>query len=265
MHINSISCGQGAPSLFLLVLAGEGYFPADVVIVADTGWETDMLWSNGQRSDAKDFFFQVTKPLAESYGLSAAFVRSSRRNGTPYPPIPEMQLPGKEDIPFFGSKGGRLHQSCTSKWKIQAIRQELRRRGATTATSYLGLTLDEVHRLKPNDVEWEDLAWPLVGYPTRDNWIRRYRRADANEALAKRNIPYIVYSQCDGCPHKDYARWMNNRPETVAELAVFEAQWQGQQYLTNRRKPLPEALMDMMNGNSSNGQLDLCDNGYCFQ
>ena len=43
MHIKSISCGQGAPSLFLIVMAGEGMFPADVVIVADTGWENDML------------------------------------------------------------------------------------------------------------------------------------------------------------------------------------------------------------------------------
>ncbi len=265
MHINSISCGQGAPSLFLIVLAGEGYFPADVVVVADTGWETDMLWSDGRRTGAKEFFDQVTKPLAENYGIPAVFVRSLKKDGTPYPPIPEMQLPGKEDLPLFGSRGGRLLQSCTSKWKIQAIRQEIRRRGAKTATTYLGLTMDETHRIKPNNVQWEQLEWPLIGYPSRNAWSKNYYRANVNGELEKRKIPYLVTTQCDGCPHKNYFRWSNNTPEKIEELTLFESQWKGEQFLTSKRKPLPEALKEMKSNYSSKDQFDFCESGYCFQ
>ncbi|MBU1682924.1 hypothetical protein KJ742_03180 [Patescibacteria group bacterium] len=263
--IESISCGQGAPSLFLIVLAGEGYFHADVVVVADTGWETDMLWSTGKRTDSKIFFENITKPLSESFGIQAVFVRSKRKDGTEYPPIPDMQHPGKEDIPLFGSEGGRLRQTCTSKWKIQAIRQELRRQGAKSAITYLGLTLDEVHRIKPNNVKWEQLSWPLIGYPIRDNWTKKFRRFEINKELMKRNIPFLITSQCDGCPHKDYFRWKNNSQEKITELAKFERRWEGKQFLTSCRKPLPEALIEMENQVTKNNTLDFCENGYCFQ
>ena len=265
LHIESISCGQGAPSLFLIILAGEGYFKADVVIVADTGWEIDMLWSDGKRTDAKSFFEIVTKPLAESYGIPAVFVRSQKKDGTKYPPLPEMQYPGKEDIPLYGSKGGRLRQTCTSKWKIQAIRQELRRRGANSAITYLGLTVDEVQRIKPNNVKWEQLSWPLIGYPKRENWNKEFRRIDINEDLERRNIPYLVTSQCDGCPHKNYFRWKNNTQEKIKELTEFESRWNGTQFLTDKRKPLPEALEEMKNNISKKESLDFCESGYCFQ
>lgn len=175
-HLHCVSCGQGAPSLFMIVQAGEGKFPCDVVITADTGWENDMLWNTGERTTAKEFFERVTKPLAKSYGIDAAFVRTLDKDGNPYEPIPvamarkqtlagSEQYPGKNyglDIPMYGSQGGRLSQSCTSKWKIQGINQELRRRGAETATTYLGLHLDEVRRVKPAQAEWFRHGWPLI-------------------------------------------------------------------------------------------------------
>jgi len=265
MHINSISCGQGAPSLFLIVLAGERYFPADVVITADTGWETDMLWSTGERTDAKEFFERVTKPLAQSYGIPAVFVRSLKKDGSQYPDLAEGNSPGKEDIPMFGSEGGRLSQSCTSKWKKKAMRQELRRRGAKTATSHLGLTLSETHRMKPNDVKWESLSWPLIGFPVRQEWDRGWYRASVNEELERRGIPYLVTTQCDGCPHKDLFRWNNNTPQMLDELEQYESQWNGAQYLTRYCIPLREAIEKMKEQKPDETLFDVCENGYCFQ
>jgi len=93
MHINSISCGQGAPSLFLIVAAAElRLFDATIVIVADTGWENDMLWNNGRRTDARTFFEDVTQPLAEEYGMQAAFVRSLDKHGRAYPVLQDAQF-----------------------------------------------------------------------------------------------------------------------------------------------------------------------------
>lgn len=285
-HVNAISCGQGAPSLFLIVMAGEGMFPCDHIVVADTGWERDMLWNTGRRTDAKTFFEEVTKPLAESYGMTVAFSRVRDKNGKEYLPIPEHVLDKQKlasteeftspyygiDIPVFGSQGGRINQSCTSKWKVSAIRQELRRKGATSVTTYLGLHRTEIHRCKPSDVNWVKHAWPLidmmesedgvVGMGIGDTWDREkiYKEMD------KREIPYVVSSECDGCPHKNWERWKRTSPETIEELSLFESSFNGEFFLTGKLKPLKEALKEMEEENRLPmiEMIDACDSGYCF-
>lgn len=281
-HLNVISCGQGAPSLFLIVMAGEGLFPADVVIVADTGWENDMLWSNGDRTSSTVFFNEVTRPLAQKYGIDAVMVRSLREDGSQYPPIPEfiesmaadpdrLDLSASIDIPLFGSNGGRLKQSCTSKWKIQAIRQEIRRRGADTALTALGLHRAESHRIKPSSVKWDLSAWPLVDLmQTRDGGSasmgigRTWNRAEIDRKLTLRSVPFLVSTECDGCPHKNYSRWRDLSQETIDDLARFEARFSGNYFLTSYRRPLKDAIGLMAANYPENTLFDMCESGYCF-
>lgn len=259
MNINSISCGQGAPSIYLIVAAGSGVFPADIVVVADTGDENDMLWSTGKRTTAKEFFQAVTKPLAEEFGLESAFVRTQDKKGVPLPDIHlDQRLNGKVeiDLPMFGSRGGRLHQSCTNKYKTRAIRQELKRCGAKTATSNLGITMDEVERIRPNkDVKWETLAWPLV-------MIEKLYRVTIIKRLEEMNIPYLISSECDRCPHKDWPRWERTSPETIQDVAKWESQFNGDYFLTEYRIPLLEAI-ELMKSRQPLGLPDICG-GVCF-
>lgn len=284
MHINSISCGQGAPSLFLIIMAGEGMFPAEVVVAADTGWENDCLWSTGERTTNKEFFERVTKPLAERYGLQAYFSRSLDKNKEPYLPIPDSiltkrPLAGSEqfpspiygyDIPVFGSEGGRLKQSCTSKWKIQAIHQTLRRLGAKTSRTAIGLHHDEIHRVKPSQVQWDSLCWPLIdltqsedGSPVSMGIGRTWGRQDIQDEMNSRGIPYLVTTECDGCPHKNWERWKRTSPHTIKNLSALEASWQGEFFLTSERIPLLDALKVIQEKNAD-GVDDVCDSGYCF-
>jgi len=283
MHINSISCGQGAPSLALIVMAGNGLFPAEVVITADTGWENDMLWSTGERTTAKEFFERVTKPLAQRYGINAAFVRTLDKDGQSYDPIPvsitrKRPLGGSIDIPLYGSDGGRLFQACTSKWKIQAIHQELRRRGANTAVCAIGLHRGESHRVKPSQAQWIKHTWPLLDWgedsdgEMHDLGIgREYSREQSQDVLTKLTIPYLVTTECDGCPHKDWARWSRTSPETLAKLAEFEKQFKGEFFLTNTLLPLPEGIAALkkkkpqrQRTQGGNTLFDSCDSGFCF-
>lgn len=277
--INSISCGQGAPSVFLIHLAGRGLFPCDVVIVADTGNENDMLWNTGQRTTAHEYFLKVTKPLAESYGIDAAFVRAVDKDGQEIPPIHEDQkyLGGKYvngifehnskieiDMPLFGSDGGRLRQSCTAKWKKAAIRQELRRRGATHANVHLGLTADEPHRIKQSREKWEVLKWPLV-FTRRENGSRGWGRQAIMDEMEAMGTPYIKRSQCDFCPHKNLQRWKDSSEETIMAAQEFEQSiGHGVFFLTATRVPLKEALAQMEKKQPSKSLFDLCDSGYCF-
>ena len=265
-HINSISCGQGAPSVFLIWLAGQGLFPCDVVIVADTGNENDMLWSNGRRTDARTFFNGVTKPLAEKNGMDAAFVRAVDKSKQPIPALHLDQRYNDKveiDMPLFGSNGGRLRQSCTDKWKKRAIKQELRRRGAKTATVRLGLMVDELHRVKQSKTIWETLDWPLV-MTLREGGKRGWRRGEIQAEMKRLNIPYVVRSQCDYCPHKNLFRWRTSSPETVQAAADWENEvGKGDFYLTSHRIPLFDAI-DLMESRQSIGMFDACDSGFCF-
>lgn len=262
MHINAISCGQGAPSLYMIVQAGQKVFPATHVIVADTGDENDMLWSNGRRSTAREYFEAITRPLAEEFGLIAEFVRAVDKNKKPLPPLHEAQVlesgdkGNKIDMPLFGSRGGRLRQSCTSKYKVAAIRQQLRRWGAKTATTAIGFTVSEAHRMKPDDVKWCIKTYPLIE--------QRIHRATAIHRLTDMEIPYLITTECDKCPHKDWARWKRTSENAVQEAARFEETFNGEFFLTPLRIPLNEALAEMGSEDRVQMMLSECSSEYCF-
>lgn len=243
--------------MYLLWLAGQRRIPSTISITADTGGELDMLWSTGRRSTAKEFFKEVTFPLAQELGLKAVFVRSRNKNGKPLPPIEEAHLSGGFlDIPLFGDEGGRLMQSCTQKFKVAAIRQAARRRGATSMNSAIGLTMDEVRRMKVSDVKWHTHYYPYI-------YELKLYRSEILEQLNKLGIPYLVTSQCDVCPHNDQFRWSNHTPETIARATSFEHYFMGDGlYLTQYRIPLDQALkkMDKLDQPSLFG----CpEGGYC--
>jgi hypothetical protein len=275
----------------MIVMVGLGKFHADCVIVADTGWENDMLLNTGERMTAGQFFEKVTKPLASEYGIDAYFVRVVNKDGYPYAPIPDAilhkralagsaEFPGKLyglDVPFFGSDGGQLNQACTSKWKKGAIHQQLRRLGATTATCSIGYHLGEAHRMKPSSDKWVKFNWPLVDCAEGDiggiigmGINERLRRQDCYDRLDKAGIPYIITTQCDGCPHKDWPRWERTSQENLAELARFESQLVdsdgGRFYLTSYREPLLYALPKMRRDyeKKRGDMFDVCDSGFCF-
>lgn len=143
-------------------------------------------------------------------------------------------------------------QYCTGKYKIRAIRQELRRKGAFTARVAIGLTLAETERMKLSDVKWCENYWPLID-------LKMYRNQCQDE-LTKRGIPFLVSTQCDMCPHKDRARWERTSPEMIDKIAVIEAKLPGL-YFTDQRIPLKKAIKNMP---SQASLFDSCDSGYCF-
>jgi len=122
----------------------------------------------------------------------------------------------------------------------------------------MGITLEEVHRMKPSDVQWNDNAYPLV----MNDENMRFHRASCIKHLEDRNIPYLVTTECDGCPHKDPARWRRTSKDTLKEVAEWEEQFGGEYFLTRSCIPLLEAVQGMEDGESM--AFDSCDSGYCF-
>lgn len=267
-----ISNGMGAPSMYQLVLAAEGKLKSNVSITADTGSENDRLLSNGIRITAKEYFNTIIEPYAKDHKIHSYFVRARDKNGDELPPIIELLRKGiTAGVPLFGSNGGRLLQSCTSKYKIAAIRQQLRRMRYNKAQIALGLTYNELHRMKDADVKWCENVFPLIDIGIND-YAMRTRESFYSE-LDKRGIPYMLSSECDNCPHQDYTRWIRKTPETIDGLAIAEAKFDGL-FFTDKRLPLKQAIRLMekeYKEKLKQGELfdegvphDLCEPGYCY-
>jgi hypothetical protein len=272
MHIEVISNGLGGPSMYLLWLAAQGKIPATISITADTGSELDLLWSDGQRGSAADFFEHHVQPLAKVWGIEAYFVRARDGKGNDMPSIEEythqMVDAGKLThikMPLFGSNGGRLRQPCTGRWKITAIHQQARRLGATSMRTHQGIHTQELHRVKGihigkidglntyRDVEGTISKGPNKGKPRIAKWLTHcyplidfnMNRARIQQELDALDLPYVKYSQCDMCPHQNLARWNQRSPERIQEIALLEAKFNGEFFFTDRRIPLLAALEQM--------------------
>lgn len=254
MHLESISNGFGSQSMALLVLRKRKIVRGDISMSADTGSEFDCLWSNGRRTDARTFFEEVIAPYCRDIGIKAVFVRTRDKKGNAYPPLHEAMLAMVNDsprfVPLFGSEGGRLMQQCTDRWKVRAMLQEARRRGAGTMRAAIGLHCEEMGRVKGRWVGKSKLDGFNTFRCTERDWLTKHyplidlkmTRQDCRELCDEEGLLYIVGSQCNMCPHKNRERWERDLPSTLAWAAEIESRFGGNFFLTDKRIPLMQAL-----------------------
>lgn len=240
MHLESISNGLGAPSLLLLIMAIRREIPATVSISADTGWENDRLWNTGRRSTNQQYFDEVIVPLCGGTHVTPFFSRSVDKHKLQFPTLREQVLRdadggGHSGVPLFGSRGGRMQQTCTDKMKIRACRQEARRLGAVTNCNAQGIHSMEADRrikgrfltmrdgwgiyqtgVKDKDGKFHELKWMTHYYPFVDLGMDREQ---IYKSVEREGVPYLISSECDLCPHKDLARWERTSPEVIEDGA----------------------------------------------
>lgn len=284
MSVNAIANGLGSQSMYLVVLAAEGRIPCRYSITADTGAEDDCLWSTGERSTAREYFDRVVKPYCVDHGIDARFVRARNKYGKEITDlvthVRTITAAGKAPaVPLFGSKGGRLMQGCTQKWKIVAIHQEARRLGAKRLRTAQGIHFGEAaRRMKGRflrDEEgwsiyqevikfkggYKDVKWCTHFYPLVD---LRLKREDVRKILTEKGIPFLESSECDHCPHKDLPRWQRTAPDKLVEIAALEASFKGEWFFTSERVPLLQAIEQMKQRKEAQVEADFgCGNSYC--
>lgn len=276
-HINYVANGMGSQSMYLLYLASQQRIKATVSITADTGWETDCDLMTGEKTTAADFFKKYIQPFGKKHGIPAFFVRTVDRNKKPIPSLQDY-LEAKKTvggIPAFGSNGGRNRQTCTDKWKIRAMRQQLRRLGARTARSAQGILYEE----RPRRVKGSYVG-NLDGFDTYRMELQRHShyyplvdmqmtRKDVRAEMDRLGLPYLISSECNGCPHADKWRWLRRSPETIEKTSVLESSWNGEYFLTDKRRPLKDVIAEFKQTDIDQGNLFQddtgfdCTGGYC--
>lgn len=256
-----VSLGWGVQSFALAAMSALGVLPkVDAAIHADTTHE---------RSETYEFARRWT-PWLEERGVKVITVKgkvarlaSVRNDATASVMIPAFTAWEN------GESSGQLRRQCTHDWKIMPIRRWLRANGhASNIEQWLGITLDEVQRMKPSGVQYITNAYPFI-----EMLDRPWTRGMVMRWLQDNDLEIPAKSACVFCPYHDRAGWreikMSGNGDWQKALEVDESirdKRPGYQaYLIPDRIPLHEA--DFRN-EADHGQLSLWDSeeceGMCF-
>lgn len=260
-----LNLGAGVQSSVLLLMActGEleerGIEPPEVAVFADTQDEpSDVLeWLPLLRMEAHRAGIKLVEGTAGNIREDVLAVTTGDRKRVSNPPLFVQDAKGQKQM---------IPRGCTRDYKIRVIRKELRALGygpKRPVVSYMGLTTDEVERMKPSDVAWQSISYPLI-----DLGMSRH---DCELWLQRNGFPPAPKSACVICPMRSDAGWRQmkiERPDEFARAAAFDRAVRtglpgldGPAFLHESLEPLDE--VDLSNA-EDRGQLSLCEVGGCW-
>lgn len=253
--IDILSLGAGVQSSTVLLMSHVGELPPlDCAIFADTGWESKAVYDHLAWLEQT-----VSIPI---HRVSAGNIRddhlgSKERDGM------------RTTIPFFvdagGETEGRTFRKCTKEYKIipmnTFVRRELlglakgQKATAKAVRKWLGISVDEIQRMRPAREHWQVNHYPLVE--------RRITRLMCLDWCEDHGFPQPPRSSCLGCPfHRDpeWRRLKRTDPDGFADAVRFDEQMRhnaamsGTAYLHRSLVPLDQ--VDFRN-DLDRGQLTL--------
>lgn len=186
-----LSLGAGVQSSTLLVLAAHGRIPTfDAAIFSDTGWEPAAVYKHLDRLTG----------IAERAGIPIVRVGAGHIRNDALDPSHRFA-----SMPLFtlGPNGerGMARRQCTTEYKIKPIKKEVRRRlgyphpkrvpAWVYAQMAIGISLDEIGRVRDSDVRYMRNTYPLLDL--------RWRRSDCQAFLATQGLGDTPRSSCVGC------------------------------------------------------------------
>ena len=199
MKLRILSLGAGVQSSALAMLIEQGKIPmVDAAIFADVGAEPRevMEWLDWLKTKVSYPIYVVQwRNLKEDLNLMA--------NGK-YKKVP---------IPIFTlsseGKKGMNRRACTSDYKIKPVTQKIRellgltkgekRKSGTEVELLMGISTDEVQRMKTNQINYFKNVYPLIDM--------RWNRAKCIEWFNQEYNKTPPRSACTFCPFHSNEEW----------------------------------------------------------
>lgn len=223
---NVISLGAGVQSSTMALMAAKGAITPmpDAAIFADTQGEPASVyrWLDWLEQQLP---FTVHRVAAGSLAAKTLEMRTTK----------DGRLYSQTNIPVFtlsptGAKGKIPFRSCTAHFKLRPLLKRLKqicgvkKRNPTNdndlipnVTSWIGISVDELQRMKPSRNWWVKNRWPLVEM--------RFTRQRCHEWMRDNGFPEPPRSACVFCPFHNNAEWRrlkNDEPEEFAKAVQFE-------------------------------------------
>jgi hypothetical protein len=199
MELNLISLGAGVQSSVMALMAKHGELGPmpDGAIFSDTGAEPDDVydWLDWLEDQLP---FPVYRVMHKE-GLTKALEDATR--GATHIANP----------PFYTEKDGEsgiLRRKCTTDFKITPINKKVRellglkpkqRTSGEMAIQWIGISLDEIQRMRESREKYTTHIFPLVE--------KRMRRGDCKEWMKRNDYPEPPRSACVYCPYHSNHEW----------------------------------------------------------
>lgn len=250
---NFLSLGAGVQSstLALMAACGEIKPMPDAAIFADTQAEPANVykWLDWLETQLPFPVHRVTKGSLTEASLTLR--KRTRSEGAPY---------AKSLIPAYvlgpGGELGIMGRSCTYDYKLLQLLKKQRqlagiKRGQKECivTSWIGISFDEIQRMKMSREPWVQHRHPLIE--------KKMRRDDCIRWMNDNGFPQPPRSACVYCPfhsNKEWKRLRDEEPHEFARAVKFEKDLQkikkesqnmrGVPYLHPQRIPLDQVDLD---------------------
>lgn len=208
-HFISLGAGVQSSTMALMAAHGELSPMPDAAIFADTQAEPKAVyeWLDWLEKQLPFPVYRVTHGSLKNDMLQKRPNRKYRRL----------------DIPAFIVDGGKvvglINRACTRDYKIRPIDKKVReliglrpgQRAPTevVVTQWIGISRDEVQRMKPSRMKYVQNRWPLVD--------RGMRRHDCLLWMERNGYGRPPRSACTFCPYHSNAEWLSLTDEERQE------------------------------------------------
>lgn len=243
LRVLSLGAGVQSSTMALMAARGDiGPMP-DVAVFADTGWEPQAVydwldWLTAQLP------FPVIRARRDGPDLGALALMLASG---------EQPLKGSPAIPPYHlhNPTGMFPKQCSKEFKTRVVGKEIRRllgldpkqraSASVTVEQWIGISRDEVQRVKNAEQSFVVNRWPLIE--------AGMSRGDCLQWMQERQYPLPPRSSCVFCPFKRNDEWRHLRdqqPDDWKRAVEFDAAirtmpgLEGECYLHRDRVPLSE-------------------------
>ena len=263
LHVLSLGAGVQSSTLALLAAQGKVTPMPDFAVFADTLAEPEGVyrWLAEIRPQLPFPVHIVSHGNLEKDSIEV--VRSKK--GHTYL---------KAGIPAFTTNdtgdGGMLWRKCTADYKVMVIRRFIKKRRESKdqpVIQWMGISLDEVHRMRKSEVPWMTNRYPLVE-------DLRWTRHSCLTWWKENGMPAPPRSACVFCPYHSDREWLrlkDEEPEDFARAVRYERDLQAAALRSDAFKETPFlhrslVTLDKVDLDPNRDQIDMFGNeceGMC--
>jgi 3'-phosphoadenosine 5'-phosphosulfate sulfotransferase (PAPS reductase)/FAD synthetase len=215
-----LSLGAGVQSSTLALMIEKGEVPmVDAAIFADTMAEPKEVYDHLTWLEK-----QLSYPIYKVSGGDLTQDSINNAEGKGRWNFVEVPLFTKNNET---GKKGLLRRQCTSNYKIRPVNKKIRellglqkgekRKQGTNVQLLMGISFDEIIRMKTNQIKWIENVYPLID--------KKIRRKDCQDWFAKHYDKNLPRSACIYCPYKTNTEWKalkNNFPNEWKQAVEFD-------------------------------------------
>lgn len=241
MIVWSYGGGVQSAAIAVLILQNRLLRP-DLIVMADTTREKSATWQ---------YLNEVVQPQLSKIDLKVEVIKEADSYA--------LEENGKLLLPVYLKDGGKLRNFCSHRWKRDVIHRWLKKRKIERCEMWLGISWDEIERMKISQRKWVRYVYPLIE-------MVRMRREECIRLVEDFGWPTPPKSSCYMRPNASLDEWIRMKkehPEDFIKALNIEAEirqkWPDV-YLHKKLSPLSSLKEDFSDKEESKP----CDGGFCF-